>query len=149
MFSRTFYPPSSPQPQNKPIQTASPWFYSLVNLLSINNTSSHSVQPGTWWRKELWNGPAGVALGTTGQPLFPLGSCDGRFVLAGDGDAALGDIALLAGSADGQHPVQRQRRRDGQRVHIVGDAIFPAELPGDEAVLVLLEKMREAGVDWG
>lgn len=76
-------------------------------------------------------------------PLFPLGACDGGFLLAGDGDGALGDIAQLAGSADGQHPVQRQRRRDGQRVHIVRDPVFPAELPGDETVLVLSQKGEE------
>lgn len=92
---------------------------------------------GTWWRKELWKGPAGVALGPAGQPLLPLGSCDGRFLLSGDGDGAFGDIAQLAGGADGQDPVQRQRRRDGQRVHVVRDPVFPVELPGDEAVLVL------------
>lgn len=69
MFPRTFYPPfSTPNPKQMNPNCLS-MVYSLVNLLSINNTSSHSVQSASDGGKSSGTAPQG-GLGQQGSPYF-------------------------------------------------------------------------------
>lgn len=81
---------------------------------------------------------------------LPLDSRSGRLVFTDDGNGTFRKVGWSPWSIHCQDTIQGQGGGDGVRIHIRGDPVFPAELPGDVAVLILPEKggRKTALVSW-